>query len=249
MNFIKKNLSFDYIKEKTVKDILLFHFTAGGTLVGAETELMKPDTINVPHIMDRDGQVYEYFDPMKYWAYNTGTKAYCRRVVALEIVNWGPLRLMYGYFLPWTEWDKSANEIDKRRAVPPERVCICKTFRGYEYFEMLTPKQVVALPEYIDEIFARKFPIKQLMTHAEISKQKTDFPPDFAQIYDIIKEYNEAVVPGNLDEGLASEINVGTEMQYSKERIQARINWLIKNRGWHDLELKRLVAFRDKRWK
>ena len=69
MKFIKRNISSDYIKEKTVKDLVVLHFTAGGTLVGAETELAKPDHINVPHIMDRDGQVYEYFNPKDGWAY------------------------------------------------------------------------------------------------------------------------------------------------------------------------------------
>jgi hypothetical protein len=246
MDFIKKNLGFDYNKEKTVKDILVLHFTAGGSLIGAETELMKPDKINVPHIMDRDGKVYEYFDPKKYWAYHTGVKEFCRRSIGLEIVNWGPLKLMYGYFLPWTEWDKSESTFDKRKAVSPERVFTCTTFRGHEYFEMLTHKQYAALPNYIDTIFEQGYPITRIMTHAEISKQKLDFPPDFAQIYDLIKEYNEAVVPGGLPLGLNGEIPEGKEYLYSKERIQSRINWLIRAYGWHNVELKRLIAYRDK---
>ena len=246
MEFIKKTLSFDFIREQTRKDLLVLHFTAGGSLAGAESQLMKPDKINVPHIMDRDGKIYEYFDPKKYWAYHTGTKSFCRRSIGLEIVNWGPLKMMYGYFLPWTEWGKPKSKVDLRRAVSPERVFTCKPFRGHIYFEMLTHKQHTALPDYIDTLLEQGYPLEQVMTHAEISKQKLDFPPDFVQVYDIVDEYNRAFVAGSATEsGLNGEIPAGREHLYSRERIQSRINWLIKNHGWHDLELKRLIAYRD----
>lgn len=244
MKFIKRNISSDYIKEKTVKDLVVLHFTAGGTLVGAETELAKPDHINVPHIMDRDGQVYEYFNPRDGWAYHTGYKVYCRRSIGLEIVNWGALRLMFGLFLPWTEWNKDERRIDRRKAIPPERVCVCRDFRGFKYFEMLTSAQVVALPDYLDTLLEQDYPLTNIITHAEINKNKLDFPPDFEQVYDVVREYNESILMHQLPVQ-DNEILAGQEHLYSADRIQARINYLIKTYGWNNLELKRLVSYRD----
>jgi hypothetical protein len=42
------------------------------------------------------------------------------------------------------------------------------------------------------------------------------------------------------------EIVMGEELNYTKEKIQNRINWLIKNIGWKSPELNRLVAYRDR---
>jgi N-acetyl-anhydromuramyl-L-alanine amidase AmpD len=235
MNKIQRKISNDYFHEVTVKDTIVLHFTAGGTMAGAETHLAKPDTINVHYILDKNGKVYQYFNE-KYWAHHTGNKAWCKRSISIEIVNWGQLTLSKeSLYLPWT------NRINQ--SVPSENVIITEPFRGFKYWEALTDEQMHILPQLIDDICSRH-PIETVITHAEINYKKTDFPPDHP-IYEIIEAWQEGKLRSNpflVDNAIPEH----SENLYSKDEIQARINWLIKNRGWADAELKRLVSHRNK---
>ena len=80
---IVNRFSADCIRQVTVKDTIILHYTAGGTLSGAEAELKKPDTINVHYILDRDGAVYQYFDE-KHWAYHTGANNWNKRSIGID---------------------------------------------------------------------------------------------------------------------------------------------------------------------
>lgn len=221
---IDRNTSCDFKRQRTVKDTIVVHFTAGGSLAGAEATLARPDSINVHFIMDRDGQVYRYF-PEMYWAHHCGNTSWSKRSISLEIVNWGGLKPdQDGLWLPWT--GKKAN------AVPRERIFFCKEWRGYSAFEMLTPQQESALPEFLAWI-AERHPIENLMTHADVVTYKTDFPPTFYQVYNAFKAFSQ-------------HMESHMSKKEPKNNIQERINWLIKNKGWGDPELNYLIKIRDK---
>ena len=229
---IVNRFSADCIRQVTVKDTIILHYTAGGTLSGAEAELKRPDTINVHYILDRDGKAYRYIDE-SHWAYHTGANNWNKRSIGIEIVNWGQLRLHNDKYLPWT--------MRESQAVNPDSVLHLKPFRGAEYYEELTPAQVDALPQLIADICSRH-EIIHIKTHAEVNGQKADFPPDHT-VYSIIDSY--------LDEGrehynpATMPIAEGKERLYSREQIQSRINVLIKT-GWNNPELTRLITYRNR---
>lgn len=238
VNTIKKNISLDYFNEVTRKEILVIHFTGGGSLSGAESSLALPDTINVPYIMDKDGIVYEYFDPLKSWAYHTGANGLCKKSIGLEIVNWGYADLIDGLYLPWTR--------KKSQAIDPKNIIRVKNFRGKEYFEAITKEQEQALPEFIAKCMSL-FPIIEIETHAHYNPRKFDFPPDFKQVYSIIGEFqmcSKLAQTGTLFDS-SKTIPVGEEKRFSKSEIQRRINYLIKNVGWNSVELSRLIKYRS----
>lgn len=220
---IDRNTSLDFKRQRTKKDTIVVHFTAGGSLAGAEATLARPDSINVHFIMDRDGQVYRYF-PEMYWANHCGNTAISKKSISLEIVNWGGLKQNNaGLWLPWT--------MKVNQAVPKDRIFFCLPWRGYTAFEMLTDAQEAALPEFLKMITARH-PIEHFKTHADIVDYKTDFPPSFRQVYSHFKPFID---------------NMESHMHKTgPENIQERINWLIKNKGWGDPELNYLIKIRDK---
>lgn len=179
MKLIEKK-SNDYKREITVKDTIICHFTAGGSLAGAESTLAKPDGVNVQYIIDRDGTICHYF-PDEFWAHHCGKKMWSKRSIAIEIVNWGGLtQSVDGLWLPWTG--------KKSQAVPESQVVHLPPWRGYEAWQLLTPEQVDALSELLARLIVQH-PIRILKTHADIVFYKTDFHPRFEQIYGTFKKF------------------------------------------------------------
>lgn len=238
MNTIKKNISLDYFNEVTEKEIVVIHFTAGGSLSGAESTLALPDTINVPYIMDKDGIIYEYFNPLKSWAYHTGIKGLCKKSIGLEIVNWGWADIVDEYYVPWTG--------KKSQAIRPQDIVEVKEFRGKRYFEKLTKEQEQSLPEFLS-MCMRYHPIVEIETHAYYNPRKYDFPPDFEQVYSVIRNFQKCSILAqtrNLFDP-SKPIPVDEEKRFSTTEIQQRINYLIKNVGWNSIELSRLIKYRS----
>lgn len=228
-----KRPSADHIRQVTVKDTIILHYTAGGTLAGAESELAKPDTINVHYILDRDGLVYQYIDE-RYWAYHTGANNWNKRSIGIEIVNWGQLLDVNGMYLPWT---RRASQ-----AVAPEMTEKCVMFRGSEYYERLTNDQMLTLPELIADIMSRH-DIIHIKTHAEVNTGKADFPPDHG-IYAVIDSFLGD--RADFYDYKTTAIPEGKERNYTLTEIQNRINHLIAFNGWKNEELSRLITYRNR---
>lgn len=87
--------SSQYYPVETRKDLLILHFTAGGTARSAvETWKATPEHVATAYVVDVDGTIYEVFPPTC-WAYHLGVKgatAHERRSIGIEIVNVGPLQ-------------------------------------------------------------------------------------------------------------------------------------------------------------
>lgn len=166
--------STDYIKAKTVKKMIVLHYTGGGTLSGAEAALKTPDYINVHYGIDDDGTIHQYFNEA-YWAYHTGTtKKHAQESIGIEIRSWGQLSRHGLVLKTWTG-----------KSIAWPRVIRCKPFRGFEYWEAITPEQLQAVKELILGI-ASRHPIEIVTTHAVLNKNKLDFPPDYPGIAEIL---------------------------------------------------------------
>ena len=164
----------DYFKIKTVKKMIVLHYTGGGTLYGAEAALRKPDYVNVHFGIDDDGKVYQYFDE-SYWAYHTGTgKQDAQDSIGIEIRSWGHLTRTDNILTSWTG-----------KQIPWGKVVKCRKFRGFNYWEALTEKQIDSVKQLVLELCGRH-PITRVVTHAMLNKSKLDFPPDYPGIKDLI---------------------------------------------------------------
>ena len=162
--------STDYIRTKTVKRMVVLHYTGGGTLSGAEAALKTTDYINVHYGIDDDGTVHQYFNEA-YWAYHTGTtKKHAQESIGIEIRSWGHLTRLGNVLKSWTG-----------KTIPWPKVVKCAPFRGYEYWEAITPDQLQSVKELILGICSRH-PIEVVTTHAVLNKKKLDFPPDYPGI-------------------------------------------------------------------
>ncbi len=176
LKIIKKPID-DYIKVCTDKKIIVLHYTAGGTLSGAEAQLSIKNYINVTYGLDDDGTVYQYIEE-KYYCYHTGMGAkFDAQTIGVEIRNWGHLD---DNMRTWTG-----------KQLPPDKVIKLNRFRGYQYWEKLTPAQIIVLPLLLNDIKSRWGYDKIIITHAQVKPTKLDFPPDFPLIKDLItiKEY------------------------------------------------------------
>jgi N-acetyl-anhydromuramyl-L-alanine amidase AmpD len=157
----------NYLRSETFKDLLVLHYTGGGTLAGAEAALSSSNNVNVAYMVDRDGTVYQYFDE-RYWAYHTGTgKSDAKRSIGIEVVNWGHLARKGDRLVTWTN-----------KVMPWARAIRLEPFRGFEFWENLSPEQEETIPILVRDILSR-WPGMRVTTHATIKPTKLDFPPGY----------------------------------------------------------------------
>ena len=157
-----------YFAEENKKDLILLHFTAGGTTSGAfQSWVTQTIQIGTPYILDPDGTVYEIFDP-KYWAYHlavTGASAenhkHDKRSVPIEVVSMGPLKRTGDMLYCWPNnyQTKFCNVNDTSKYVK-------SSYRGFDYYAAFTDAQKKALPELVDYI-AQTFGITKTLPPVE----------------------------------------------------------------------------------
>ena len=86
-----------YFQEETDKTQIVLHHTVGGSARSTfEYWQSNPDRIATAYIVERDGTIYEVFDPL-YWAHHLGLKmpknvTYNKRTIGIELASEGSLR-------------------------------------------------------------------------------------------------------------------------------------------------------------
>lgn len=166
-----------YFHDVVPKDLIVLHFTAGSTVDGAFNS-WKPQTINIgtPYIVDRDGTVYETFDP-KYWAYHlavVGAPAqnhkHDKRSVPIEIVNFGPLKresdILYSWPANYKNFFCNVSETDKY---------VKASYRGFDYYQSFSEAQKIAIPALV-KMVAKNFGIVPTLPHEDI---RDEFDPNY----------------------------------------------------------------------
>lgn len=146
-----------YHKEETPKSLIVLHHTVGGS---AQSTLdwwaQTPERVGTAFVVDRDGTVYEMFDP-KYWAAHLGIKGdknvIDRRSIGIEMVGWGGLTKANGGF---TALDgKKHLDIAMFYEGSPRLVTLEQPYRGYRYFEVYYPAQVTAVVALVKKLQAQ----------------------------------------------------------------------------------------------
>jgi len=153
-----------FVPEAQTKDLVVLHFTAGGTLAGAyQSWLSTPERVATAYLVDLDGRIYEVFDPAQ-WAAHLGIPAahnprfrQDKRSIGIEIVNWGGLKL--GANGQLNSWPNSYRNRYCKLAETAKYVR--KIYRGLEYF--------AAFPEAQQEAVCRL--TRQLCDQFGIPKQ------------------------------------------------------------------------------
>lgn len=126
-----------YYQSVYPKKYIFLHHTAGGSAASSISGwAANPEHIATPYVIDRDGTIFECFDP-KYWAYSLGVKGQTgleKATIPIEICSYGQLtKTAAGDYIAYTG-----------RKISSEAVVVLD-FRGFKYFEAYTTAQIAAL--------------------------------------------------------------------------------------------------------
>lgn len=181
-----------YFKEKTFKNQIVLHHTAGGG--NAENVIhgwdFNVEKIATAYLIDGKGIVVKAFEP-EYWAYHLGLKTsnnlpLNKASIGIEICNWGQLI---------KKGEKYFNYINKE--VPENEVVQISKFRGFEYYHKYNDLQIESLKKLLLEL-CTKFSIDKkynsdmwdicqrafmgvngIFTHVSYRNDKNDCSPQF----------------------------------------------------------------------
>lgn len=154
-----KNLQFyPTVNEKTM---IFLHHTAGMNADGAISWWNQtPDVVGVAYVIDRDGTIYEVFDP-KMWAYHLGLKTNDKYAdkdsIGIEIVSAGGLYLENGKYMFYPLYPNKA----AGKEIPKEDVWDMGEagWRGYRYFHKYTDEQIKSTLDLVQQL-VKDFGIK-----------------------------------------------------------------------------------------
>lgn len=188
-----------YVKQKTDKDKIFIHFTAGrksairtiGSWASDEPKISTAYVIGAD-----DGKAYEAFHP-DFWGWHLGVKgtngALDKPSIGIEICSFGPLKKVGDKYYAWPN--------DWKTEVPAEEVYELETpFRGYKYYQAYTDEQMNTLEKLLEYLIeSYNIPVQGsfdmswfefmpdliknrtagIWTHVNCRKDKCDSYPDY----------------------------------------------------------------------
>ncbi len=149
-----------YIEEQHSKNLIVLHFTAGTSARSAfNTWTADPQRIATAYIVDRDGTIYELFDP-GCWAFALGIKGQPdrrneKRSIQIEIANVGPLKKK-DETLCW--WPPSNSFNTRFCHMDESHKYVMAPFRGFDYYAAFPDIQFFSLCSLVKTL-CRKFDI------------------------------------------------------------------------------------------
>lgn len=194
MNFDKSLAlpSGQYVQEKNKKDLIILHHTVGGSAKSTADYWKSDDKrIGTAYIVERDGTVYEMFDP-EFWAYHVGSKVgnqIDRRSIGIELASEGGLTENNGKLYAF-------GVISARTEFKGETYDAGQTWRGFRYFDVYDSAQVESTIQLVNHLCER-FGIPKTLPanawdydakyynhigvcgHAHIRADKSDVHPGF----------------------------------------------------------------------
>ena len=152
-----------YFKDRYPKDLIVLHFTAGGSARSSADWWNKTaNRVSTPYLVDMDGTIYETYDPEN-WSYHLGIQKADgnhendKRSIGIEICNYGPLKLKDGILYNWPK-----NFSNKHCDISQADRYVRKSFRGFDYYAAFTEFQKVAIGYLVDDLCLR-FGIKAVI--------------------------------------------------------------------------------------
>lgn len=151
---------FAYFAAPQAKSGIALHHTVCGsariTLALWRAALGKRKRIGTAFVIDRDGTIYEAFDPAC-WAWQFGLpwpdrerRRFEKRFIGIEITSEGGLTEHKGKLYPYDR------HVPGVRAKPKDQAMDCGTeYRGYRWFDRYKPEQLAALGTLVDELCTR----------------------------------------------------------------------------------------------
>jgi len=192
--------SSQYYPVETKKDLLILHFTAGGSARSAvETWKATPEHVATAYVVDLDGTIYEVFPP-SCWAYHLGIKGgtvHERRSIGIEIVNVGPLQPAGEDRASLNWWPRAWGT--KYCGADESNKFVEAAYRGKRYFAAFPEAQVEAVSGLVRHLcdqfgLERRMPARNqrldcdpgafagytgIATHANFRPDKWDIGPAF----------------------------------------------------------------------
>lgn len=192
----------NYFPVESEKSGICIHHTVGASAASSITYWAgKQVKMGTAYVIDRDGTVYEVFDP-KFWAWQFGLKSagwsyedrvnFEKRFVGIEIASEGALKESGGKLYCF-------DTVSPRTEKPfSEAFDYGSDYRGYRYFDKYEPAQVDSLIELMNQLIGRfgidkKVPEDKLkyygqemknfngvIGHTMVRKDKTDPIPDLS---------------------------------------------------------------------
>ena len=170
------NFSEDFDSEVFKPDTIVMHYTAGSTVEGAVCHLCDAEKEVSSHlVVSRDLRIFQLV-PFNIPAWHSGVSEWKNRTslnqysIGIEIDNAGKLDFIKGKYLSWFEKEYPENEVIKLKHVNREEE---------EYWHKYNKEQILLLEE-ISKILIKKYGIKDLVGHDEISPyRKIDPGPAF----------------------------------------------------------------------
>jgi N-acetyl-anhydromuramyl-L-alanine amidase AmpD len=183
-----------YLTQKNKKTSIYLHHTAGGSALSSWNWWnTTPERIGTPYLIERDGTIYECFDPAM-WAPHLGIRgnnnAIDRTSIGIELANWGPLKKVG---LKYFAHPQNYSRIE----IPESQVQAYNTpYRGFGFYEKYPKAQIEALIKLIYKIrVEHNIPLKPnasftnfnglvvsrnlsgLWSHSTVRRDKTDIHP------------------------------------------------------------------------
>lgn len=171
MNLIQHNFpKTQYVNERTEKRQIVLHHTASGPGVDGDINwwMKTPERVATHFIIDREGRVHQLFDE-SFWGYHLGleqkvfTQAHLqykqldKQSIGIELDSWGYLAPHTdGKFYP-AKWDGRRNMPNTAAKPVPYfyEYCSSQKWKGNQYYEKYTTKQLAALRELLTELCRR----------------------------------------------------------------------------------------------
>lgn len=183
-----------YFPEAHPKDLIVLHHTVGGTAFSTYNWWQNNDRkrIATAFIVERDGTIYEVFDP-RYWAYHLGLSGtggrVDRRSIGIEMASEGGLKEQNGTLYKF-------DRVNPQHVFQGEPYDHGSPWRGYRYFAAYTPEQtdaVIQLTNHLCDTFSvpRRTPTDHLsfdddlydyrgvIGHHHVRRDKSDVHPGF----------------------------------------------------------------------
>ena len=215
-------------------DMIVIHFTAGGSAAGSVDWLTRADDsyVSAHVVLDRESGAATQLVPFNTLAYHAGRsewrgrKNLNRYAIGIELANWGGLARVAGNrYLSWAKTEIDPDRVIKARHKNAERY---RHARKPEHWERFTPCQLAATLRLCRALIETYPAITEIVGHDDISPdRKIDpgpaFPMEWLQghafeartIYDTEPEAdteNESEAGSNREPESADAIETDEEM-------------------------------------